>query len=561
MRCFLYALLLFAAPLVAQQTPVLEALQNGASYSTDIAAGSIFVLRGSNLSEDGFIQAAGLPLENSLNGVSIRFSPVAGGAPLDALMIYLYNVGGVNQLAGLLPSSAAPGDYDVAVTRNGRASSALRVSVVARNPGIVSADSSGSGPAQATTADYELIRFARGQLGGFGLRPVSPGDAVVLWVTGLGPDSLSDLSGETAGDVTAQAEVRVLVNGVEVVPFYAGRASGLPGTDQVNFILPADTSLGCDISIQLRAGGALSNRVTIAVAAAGAPACPSPQFTQQELETLSQGGTVRAAIFDINNILVENVFPGHGGATATTRNFFGGVVDYTQNDIVVEGFSIRPGECLAWTRSARAPDLQFGVVTYSGLDAGPAIAVSGPGIGQVSAGKLPGPGRMNEYFAELNGVGSGAYTLAAPGGADVGPFEATANLPEFDWTNRAATNSITRSGMTFTWTGGGDGWVNVTGYGARVLSGDVMTDYENAVLEGTFFSCIAEAADGSMTVGPSILSRLPAVPAGSPLTGSLNVRAYPGPARTVFQAPLTNGDAVRGWFGYSIGYAKILTVE
>ena len=555
------AILLLLGAAAAHSQPVVTAIENGGSYSTDIAAGSIFILRGSSLSDAGFVQTAALPLQTSLNEVSIRFTPVGGGAPLDALMIYLYNVGGVNQLAALLPSSAAPGEYDVIATRGAQTSVALRASVVDRSPGIVSADSSGSGPAQATTANYELIRFVRGELGGFTLRPVYPGDAVVLWLTGLGADSLSDLTGGTAGDITAAADVRVLVNGVEVVPFFAGRASGLPGTDQVNFILPADVTLGCDVSIQVRAGGVLSNRVTIAVAAAGAPACQSAQFTQQELETLSQGGTVRAAIFDINNILIENVFPGQGGPAVATRNFFGGVVDYTQNDIVVEGFSIRPGECLAWTRSARAPDLRFGVVTYSGLDAGPAIAVSGPGIGQVNAGKLAGAGRMNEYFAELDGVGSGSYTLAAPGGADVGAFQATANLPQFNWTNRAAVNSITRSGMTIDWTGGGAGWVNITGYGARVLSGDVMADYANAVLEGTFFSCIAEAADGSMTIPGSILSQLPMVAAASPITGSLNVRAYPGPARTVFQAPLVAGGSVRGWFGYSIGYSKILTVE
>ena len=561
MRVFLLCFLGLVSVGVSQAQPVAIAVENGASYSIDIAAGSIFILRGSNLSDAGFIQAAALPLETSLQGVSIRFSPVGGGAALDALMIYLYNVGDVNQLAGLLPSSATPGAYDVVVTRAGQASAALRVNVVARNPGIVSANSSGSGQAQATTADYELIRFARGELGGFTLRPVSPGDAVVLWVTGLGADSLSDLTGGTAGDVTAAAEVRVLVNGVEVVPFYAGRASGLPGTDQVNFILSAGTPLGCDISLQVRAGGTVSNRVTIAVAAPGAPACESDQFTQQELETLSQGGTVRAAIFDINDVLFENVFPGQGGPATTVENFFGGVVNYTQNDIVTEGFSIRPGECLAWTRRARAPELQFGVVTYSGLDAGPAIAVSGPGIGQVSAGKLPGPGRMNEYFAELNGVGSGSYTLAAPGGADVGAFQASVEAPDFDWTDRAATTSIKRAGMTIAWTGGGDGWINVTGYGARVVSGDLMADYENAVVEGTFFSCIEEARTGVMNVSRSITSQLPVVGAESPITGSLNVRAYGGPARTVFQAPLTAGGSVRGWFGYAIGYTKILTVE
>ncbi|MBI1356786.1 MAG: hypothetical protein GC160_20795 [Acidobacteria bacterium] len=560
MRYFLLsALLLTGLTAGAQAQPVLTAMQNGGSYAYDIAAGSIFVLRGTGLSDEGFVQAAGLPLETALAGVSIRFAPVGGGAALDALMIYNYNVGGVNQLAGLLPSGAAPGEYDVTVTRAGQTSGVLRVKVVARNPGIVTADSSGSGPAQATTANYELIRFAQGELAGYTLRPVYAGDAVVLWLTGLGADAQSDLAGGSSGDMTAAAEVEVLVNGVEVTPFYAGRASGLPGTDQVNFFVPADVAPACDVSIQVRAGGVLSNRVTIAVAKPGAAVCESAQFTAEELLTLSLGGNVRIGIFDVHNTLLESAFPGVDVPPTKTETFFGGVVDYTQNDVVAEGIALTPGQCTAWTRQAHPSEIQFGVVTYLGYDAGDAIQVSGPGIGQVSAGKLPD--RPNEYFAQLNGVTSGAYTMKAPGGADVGSFEATANLPEFDWIGRTSTNSILRSGMTIEWVGGTPGWVNITGYGAKVISGDLATDYDNVIIEGTLFSCIADAAAGSMNIPATILSRLPVIDATSPIQGSLAVLAIPGPGRTTFQAPLTAGGSVRGLFGYSLGYTRLVTIQ
>ena len=51
------------------------------------------------------------------------------------------------------------------------------------------------------------------------------------------------------------------------------------------------------------------------------------------------------------------------------------------------------------------------------------------------------------------------------------------------------------------------------------------------------------------------------MPADALTTGSLAVIAIPGPSRTQFQVPLTAGGSVTGYFGYSIGFTKILTIE
>jgi uncharacterized protein (TIGR03437 family) len=58
-------------------------------------------------------------------------------------MIYTYNVDGVNQLAALLPSSVAPGEYDLRVTNQAQPSAPQRIRVLERKLGIVSADSTG----------------------------------------------------------------------------------------------------------------------------------------------------------------------------------------------------------------------------------------------------------------------------------------------------------------------------------------------------------------------------------------------------------------------------------
>src|SRR5690606_15409516 len=157
--------------------------------------------------------------------------------------------------------------------------------------------------------------------------------------------------------------------------------------------------------------------VSIAVAPPGADICSSDVFSPDDLRRLTSGEGVLHANFTINSVLTEYHFPSlAGNPPYQTSAFYGGVVRFTANDIAVQGMSLRPGECRVWERTGPRSTLTFGVLSCVGLDAGPSIAVSGPG-GQASATKLPG--RENEYYAELGVAGAGAYTLAAPGGADI----------------------------------------------------------------------------------------------------------------------------------------------
>ena len=81
-----------------------------------------------------------------LAGTSVTFTPVAGGEAIKTRMVYT----SAGQLAGLLPSSVTPGDYAVRVIYNGQSSPPQTVTVVARSFGIVTSNSQGFGPAQAT---------------------------------------------------------------------------------------------------------------------------------------------------------------------------------------------------------------------------------------------------------------------------------------------------------------------------------------------------------------------------------------------------------------------------
>src|SRR5437764_3720690 len=94
--------------------PAITAVLDAASYTRNIARGSIFVVKGNNLSAAGFTQLS-FPLPTTSGGVRITFTPAGGGAATDAYLIYLYNQGGVNQLAAILPSTVAAGNYNVTV--------------------------------------------------------------------------------------------------------------------------------------------------------------------------------------------------------------------------------------------------------------------------------------------------------------------------------------------------------------------------------------------------------------------------------------------------------------
>src|SRR6202012_6225723 len=92
----------------------------------------IFIITGSNLCPSGYT-AFSVPRPTvSPDGVKSTFTPAAGGAGTDALLWYEYNQSGTVHLAGILPSTVAPGNYNVTVT-NGSASAPFPTKVVQNN--------------------------------------------------------------------------------------------------------------------------------------------------------------------------------------------------------------------------------------------------------------------------------------------------------------------------------------------------------------------------------------------------------------------------------------------
>src|ERR1039458_7919042 len=97
-------------------TPTITAVQDAASNTPNIAQGSIFIVKGSNLSASGYTPFAP-PRPTVSSGVKVTFTPVSGGGTgTDAYLVYLYNQSGVNQIACILPSTVAVGSYNVTAT-------------------------------------------------------------------------------------------------------------------------------------------------------------------------------------------------------------------------------------------------------------------------------------------------------------------------------------------------------------------------------------------------------------------------------------------------------------
>src|ERR1700722_1474663 len=133
-------------PLCAQ--PVLDAASvlNATGYQNQLAPDTVFVIFGKSLGPAAIVTASGPHYPASLGGTSVTFTPAAGGTAIDAKMVY--SVAG--QIAGLLPSSIAPGAYAVTVTYSNQISKPQNVTVVPRSFGIATANSGGTGAAQAT---------------------------------------------------------------------------------------------------------------------------------------------------------------------------------------------------------------------------------------------------------------------------------------------------------------------------------------------------------------------------------------------------------------------------
>ncbi|MCX6636786.1 MAG: hypothetical protein NT090_17145 [Acidobacteria bacterium] len=554
----------------ASAQPVIRAengVVNANSYAPDIARGSWFDVFGTGMGPAIIsVYTSGLPFPTELSGTRVTFTPAAGGTAVEARLWYT----SAPQLAALLPSATAAGDYDVRVIYNGQVSAARRVKVVERNFGFATQAQTGAGPAQATYGGADLNRFTTGTVGTWAVRPAKAGDTVVLWGTGLGPDLSSDLTGATSGDQAAAAQVRVVVGGTEIAPLYAGRSNNSPGLDQINFTLPSGVATGCTVSLQVRAGGRTSNLGSLAIASAGQQSCTHPSLTAAQLTKLDQGGTLTYGDFTLSGVGVKMTIPGYGSIDTRSETVGGSFGRYRIDQIADASFSVTvSGECVVARRKGGLNDLTTGTA-QAGLDAGSALSLTLPGGRVVS---VPRDSKTNAYSASLGGtpnplgpappavIVAGTYGLAGPGGNDVRAFTASISAPGgFLWSNQDGISEVDRSrSLPIAWSGAQSGSVSIMGLAGQRAGGTE----QDPIYDVAVFACLAPASAGQYTVATSVLQQLPAAAFDTGAgVGMLIVMTQPEANAGKFDAQLTAGGAVDGArFTYGIGSSKILNYK
>ena len=504
--------------------PTITAVLDAAAYTPNIAQGSIFVVKGQNLSASGFTQTS-FPLPAIVNGVSINFAPATGGSGTNAYIIYLYNQGGVNQLAAILPSTVATGAYNVTVTNAGGVKSQpMSVSVVASKPGIITQHGTGNGLAVVqnfvNASTLTVNRYTTGSVNGVAIAPAKPGQTEILWVVGMGPVPGGDNTASPGYDFTQHgATVQVILGGsVNVTPFYAGRAPGLSGVDQVNFTLPPNAPTGCSVQVQISVNGVKSQSTTFMAIApdASSSACVQPGYTSAQLSNFDQGATVTVGGFQMSQF--SETIPGVGSEKIDIAS--GAFTQYTGFELP----SIPPD-----TSGNAGLPIDNCIVSQSGTFQGGGLFVPGVNLdaGKVTLTGPAGSNLNNTPFTETNntyelniglegtstpipGFGNGVivagtYTIHGAGGTDVNPFDATVNLgTPLTVTGGLPTSIVRANGIPLAWTGGNpNDLVAIIGSTTQGTGTSAST---------VTFVCYTTAGKGGFNVPSSVTNQLFAVP-------------------------------------------------
>ncbi len=475
--------------------PLISNVLNNASYvpagfpNYGIAPSSVFAVFGSGLADPGqpvpqASKAPGLPL--TLNGTNITV--VVNGVTTHPALYYTSPA----QLAAVLPASTPAGTGILTVTYRGNTSAPMPILVV---PSALGINTYSNGVGVVTDAStYAVLSYTNSG---------SPGQTVVLWGTGLGPDSADSDTTYTASPHSVHTPLQIYIGGVQASILYQG-SSGYPGINQVDLVIPKSVPTGCWIPVAAVAGGVISNVVTISIHSGGGVCVdPASGLTGDQI-TPPNGKALKAGLVS----LVQTNSPGKGTARVLTNSANAAFEQYT--GLYPSRNPVSPGGCILTQDPTPVP-----FPNIVGLDTG-AITITGPTEPAVT---LKSQGIQGAFYAILPAdaipSSGGTFTFQGAGGKDVGPFTSTLTLasPLLTWTNQNDIATIDRTkDLRITWAGGNPGtYVYVTGTslsaGLQHLGG---------------YTCLVSVDAGQFTVPSYILSGLPAGTGGAALQNDIH---------------------------------------
>ena len=213
---------------------------NAASYEEGVSPGGLATIFGDNLTTvTGIVYADANPLPNELAGVEV----FVGGIPAPIYGIAF--AGGQDQISIQVPYDAptGPGSAEIQVTDFGTVVADFFTDSFTEDPGIFVYDGN---YAIAQASDYSLIGPDN---------PAIPGEALVLYTTGLGPLNQDLVDGYGSPTSAPFAETldpfQVIVDNEVCKVFFSGLSPGFVGLYQVNFYVPDDAAAGnLQISIE-----------------------------------------------------------------------------------------------------------------------------------------------------------------------------------------------------------------------------------------------------------------------------------------------------------------------
>ena len=483
-------LLLGIALAASAQTPAVNpgGVVNVASFvpavlpNGDVAQGSMVVIFGTAMGPATLKQATAYPLPTSLAGTSVRIT--SGNTVTDAILLYT----SAAQLAAIIPSATPTGPASLVVTYNGNAGAPAAFNVAANSFGIFSLNQGGNGPGIVADANSRV----------FGMTTAAnPGDAAVIWGTGLGAVAGNEAAGALPGDIAA-IPVEVLVGGQPAQVLYRGRSGCCAGVDQISFVVP-NTFIGCRVPVAVKINNVVSNYTTMPIAATGTKTCSDPDGPSATDVARYSANGLSLGFLNLARLSEGNTSTDIGNFTF--YKYTAAQVNSSPNPFTAQSLAATPvGTCMAFPQSGGVPGQPAGQI---GLDAGASFSVAGSG--GTKAIPLAIPGLYGDLLASGTAnlfLNPGSFLVTGPGGAAVGPVSATIVVPAtLVWSNIDAVTNINRSKeQLITWTGGDPtGTISIFGYA-----------YNVAIKKNGVFVCTAKAGDGQFIIPASAMLSLPA---------------------------------------------------
>ncbi len=491
------ATLVLALPMAAAAGPVINNVLNNYSYipagfpNSGIAPGSIFTIFGARLSSplSGPLQlesSAGKGIPTTLAGATISVS--VGGKTVSPGMYYAIPT----QIAAVLPSNTPTGSGTITVTYNNATSNSFAIQVVPHALGFDTYYGTGSGLLDATsTSSGALYNYTNS---------ASPGETIVLWGSGLGADTADSDTVFTSTPHAVNTPLQIYFGGIPGKILYAG-SSGYPGLNQIDVTIPENASESCYAAVVAVTGTGnsltVSNFGSLAIKNGGGECNDSIFGTSgSTINTLSGQSMVKDGFLFVGQLIepkssTNNTPETENIATAMFTKISGSTFSSSSNS----AFSL--GSCFV----SEVISIPGTFPTIVGLDAGK-IGLAGPAGNYTFTSFTKGSyGAM--LPADAITSSGGAFTVTGSGGADVGSFKTTINLPNplLDWTNQSAGATINRGqGVQVSWSGGTPGsWVIVEGHSSNDETG----------ANGNFTCIVDQSAKGFMVPG-YVTSTLPA---------------------------------------------------